>query len=190
MKTVKGNVNFDEKLARISRIIDKIKRENKPIITLRDMVLILLYAQKDKPIHSRIMLFKEVFLLYKEVLSRYTNNFIIQDPKFFGYKYGPYSFELAEVVKQLYWNGLIDIYGRTNTRKETLELTPKGAEEAQRIFNSLPRELQEEIRKMRIGWDQLGIDGILRYVYRNYSDYAKQSEIKDKYKEVLWGGRG
>ncbi|ASJ16726.1 hypothetical protein A3L04_06390 [Thermococcus chitonophagus] len=190
MEAINGNTNFNEKIARISKIVDKIKRENKQIITLRDMVLILLYAQKDKPIHSRIMLFKEIFLLYKEILSKYTNVFILQDPKFFGYKYGPYSFELAEIIKQLYWNGLIDIYGRRNTRKETFKLTPKGEEEAHKIFSSLPKELQEDIKKMRIGWDQLGIDGILRYVYRNYPDYTKQSEIKDKYKEVLWGGRG
>jgi hypothetical protein len=194
METITSNVQkhdmFTEKISRLSKLVKALKDENKPILTVRDLILILLYAQKSKPIKSRIMLFKETFLLYNEILQKYKEQLIIQNPKFFSYKYGPYSYEIAEALKQLYWSGLISIEGKKNTKKETFKLTKRGLEEAERIFKRLPPALQEEIIKMRIGWDQLGIDGILRYVYAKYKGYTDKSKIKDKYKWVIWGGKG
>ncbi len=181
---------FANKISKLSKLVESFKEKDKPVLTVRDLILILLYAQKSKPIQSRIMLFKETFLLYNEVLHKYKEQLIIQDPKFFGYKYGPYSYEIAEALKQLHWSGLISIEGKKNTRRETFRLTKRGLEEAEKIFERLPPSLQEEIRKMRIGWDQLGIDGILRYVYAKYKEYTDKSEIKDKYKWVIWGGKG
>ena len=194
METITSNAQkhdiFAEKISKLSELVGTLKDENKPILTVRDLILILLYAQKSKPIQSRIMLFKETFLLYNEVLQKYKGQLIIQNPKFFGYKYGPYSYEIAEALKQLYWSGLISMEGKRNTKKETFRLTKRGLAEAKKIFERLPPTLQEEITKMRIGWDQLGIDGILRYVYAKYPEYTDKSKIKDKYKWVIWGGRG
>lgn len=187
---VVNNHEFTDKISKLSQLVERLQKENKLILTVRDLILLILYAQKCRPVQSRIMLFKEIFLLYKEILEKYNGPLIIQNPKFFGYKYGPYSYEIAEALKQLYWTGIINIEGKRNTRREIFELTDKGLKEAKKIFDKLPSELQEEIVKMRIGWDQLGIDGILRYVYAKYPEYTDKSEIKDKYKWVIWGGKG
>lgn len=174
----------------INKKLKTLKKDKKPIITLRDAVLMLLYAQKDVPIYSRISLFKEVFLLYEEILKKYSEQYFIQDPKFESYKYGPYSFDLAEVLEQLHWSGYIEISGRRNSRVESFKITPKGEKEIREKFENLPAEVREKIIQMRKGWDQLGVDGILRYVYQKYSNYKSKSRLKDKYREIMWGGRG
>lgn len=181
---------FARKIFKLSKLVNEFQKEDKPVLTVRDAILVILYAQKDKPIYSRTMLFKEIFLLYKEIIEKYRDSFIIQNPKFFGFKFGPYSFELAEAIKQLYWSGFINIEGKPNTKREKFELTPKGLKETKKIFETLPKNVQDEIREMRIGWDQLGIDGILRYVYAKYPEYTDKSKIKDKYKWIIWGGKG
>lgn len=181
-----NTISFEE----LVRLFEKLKAENKPVITLKDAVLMLLYAQKNKPIYGRILLFKEVFLLYEEILKKYREHFILENPRYEPYKYGPYSFRLADLLEQLYWAGFIEIIGKRNTRLEAFIITDKGIKEIERKFETLLPELREEITKKRQGWDQLGIDGILRYVYQKYPQYKINSKIKDKYKEIMWGGKG
>lgn len=191
MKSLTNNkqnsvITFEE----LSKLVKELKVQSKPIITLKDMVLFLLYAQKDSPIYGRILLFKEVFLLYEELLKQYSTKMIIENPRYEPYKYGPYSFKLADLLDQLYWANLIGIKGKKNTRLEAFYITEKGIEEIKEKFESLPQELKEKIIELRKGWDQLGIDGILRYVYQKYPKYKIKSRIKDRYKDIMWGGKG
>ncbi|GLI45798.1 hypothetical protein MBOURGENBZM_05900 [Methanoculleus bourgensis] len=58
---------------------------------------------------------------------------------------------------------------------------------AAEAFNKLNQEVQQDIRNKRVGWDQLGTDGILRYVYENYPDMKVNSKIKNRYEEIVWG---
>lgn len=150
-------------------------------LSLRDLVLILLHAQ-NKPIHGRILLMKELFLLYQEVLSQKT-----EDPKFVPYRFGPYSFHLTEVVSTLFYDGLIEVRGKKNSKTESFIITEKGNKQIRPLFNQFSSQVKETIKENRKGWDQLGIHGILNYVYTKYRKYKKKSLIKNRYKDIDWG---
>ena len=153
--------------------------------SIRDLIFIILFAQ-NKPIRGRILLVKEIFLLYNRILIDVSEN-----PKFVPYKYGPYSFHLTDIIRNLTNDGFISINGKINSKTESFLLTHKGKLIAKVIFSSLPSKTQDLIRKRRKGWDQLGIDGILKYVYFNYKDYKTKSVLKNRYKDIVWGeGRG
>ena len=149
--------------------------------SLKDLVLILLYAQK-KPIHGRILLMKELFLLYEEILSEKVEN-----PKFVPYRFGPYSFHLTELMSNLQFAGYLKISGRRNSRNESFEITKKGIKDIQAVYNRFPKTTRIIIERQRKGWDQLGTHGILNYVYLNYKKYKTKSLLKNKYKDIDWG---
>ena len=136
-------------------------------------------------------MFKELFLFYEEILKKNIDTNRIPDPKFIPYKYGPFSFTLSEVLTSLVVGGLVENIGRAKGRDEMFKLTPAGIKMAEKVVNRLPSSIQEklmkELKEKRIGWDQLGRDGILNYVYAKYEKYKEKSKIKDKYKGVEWG---
>lgn len=153
--------------------------------SLKDLIFIILSAQ-DKPIHGRILLMKELFLLYKRVLSEVSEN-----PKFVPYRFGPYSFHLTELIHTLRDDGFIKIEGRPNSRSESFSLTENGMKYGLVVFKKLPKETQQLIKEKRKGWDQLGVDGILNYVYTHYKKYKEKSVLKNRYKDIIWGkGKG
>ena len=110
-----------------------------------------------------------------------------QNPKFVPYRFGPYSFHLMEMIHTLNLNGHIQVKGRRNSNSESFNLTPKGTKYAKKVFNKLSKRMQNEIIETRKGWDQLGTDGILNYVYTYYPHYKKNSILKKRYKDIFWG---
>ena len=149
--------------------------------SIRDLVLILLYAQ-DKPLHGRTLLTKELFLLYKSILFEKS-----QDPKFVKYRLGPYSFHLMEMISTSSSDGLIQVKGRRNSNSESFRLTQKGKKYAKKTFNEVSASTRKEIIRKRKGWDQLGTAGILNYVYTHYPSYKVNSILKKRYKDIIWG---
>ena len=126
-------MEIEEKISKLHEIVNELQKEGKPVFTIRDAVLILLYAQKDQPIYSRRVLFNELFLLHEKILREHDNLFILQIPTWeFDKKHGVYSDIVDEVVKQLYWSGFINVVGRRGSRLERFELTAKGIEEAKK----------------------------------------------------------
>ena len=151
--------------------------------SISDLVLILLYSHPEKPIFGRISLMKQTFLLIKEVL----NEDEIQDAKFVPYRYGMYSFTVANCLTNLEYSGYIERRGKKNSKLEQFRITKKGKEYISDIFSSFSENVQNLIREKRKGWDQLGYDGILRYVYQKYPDYRETSRLKERYKPIKWG---
>ena len=145
-------------------------------ITPEDISLILLYAL-DSPINGAIVFMKEAFLLFEEKLKEFKVPTL--SPKFISYLYGPYSFDIDESWNSLEQFGLIQITGKRSTPKEIFSLTIEGKEEAKKIFESLPKALQEELPCWRKGFDQLQ-NGILKDVYLRYPQYTDKSKIKDR----------
>ena len=167
----------------------------KKTVTLDDMILLLLYVIKDKPIIHRTVLFKQIFLLYKEILpslitERYKNIKIV-DHEFYPYKYGPYSDKLSKSLTNLYEQGFIDVKGRAKGKLEKFLLTKRGETYFKKFVKPEFQEFMEELEKIlkikRIQWDQWSRDGILRYVYQNYPEYTTKSKLKNKYRRIKWG---
>lgn len=159
-------------------ILTKIKPKK---LSKQDLIMILLFAQ-EKPIHGRILLMKELFLLYRRLLHEQS-----QDPKFVPYRFGPYSFHLVESVGTLNLDGYVEVRGRKNSNSESFTLTDKGKNSARKIFNQMPKSIRNEITEKRKGWDQLGTEGILNYVYTHYPSFKEKSILKNRYKDIIWG---
>jgi len=162
------------------RILDGIEPKR---FTIVDSILILFYSHPEKRIFGRISLMKQIFLLIEEVLNKEE----IQEPKFVKRHFGMYSFLVADTVANLEYSGYIERKGKKNSKLEQFRITRKGKEYISDIFASLPEELQIKIKEKRKGWDQLGYDGILRYVYNKYPQYREKSRVKRRYKPIKWG---
>jgi len=173
--------NFDELESFLSGIKEK---GEKPLLT-EDLVLILLYARADRPIYGKTMLMKEVFLMCEEILK--PEGVRTQDPRFVPYKYGPYSFNVMQTLETMVVANLIASSGKRNSRKEAFILTGIGVKRAEQKFERLPADVRESLESLRVGWDQLGTHGILQYVYQKYERYKAESEIKSRYKDIIWG---
>ena len=162
-------------------------------LNIEDIIILLLgITEDDTPIYGRTLLVKEVFLTIKEVMQRYSINY--QDPKFISYKYGPYSFNLIDAVESMTMRGYVIRDGKKGSKKEAFSLSDKGKNRYIQIKNKLKNkwpELIEDLKEKRRGWDELGTDGILKYVYQNYPEYLDRSAIYKKYEPINWGkGRG
>lgn len=189
MKIEKRELSDKTRIFSFEEVRKELQKKEKPDLLVKDVLLFLLYARKDKPIYGRTMLMKQVFLLFEEILKKY--NLKVQNPKFVPYYYGPYSFTVAKVLEDLTFSGYIKIVGKKNSRKERFELTNPGIREIEEKWKQLDKNLRREIENHRISWDQMGTEGILNYVYRYYPEFKEKSKIKDKYKEIKWGrGRG
>lgn len=152
-----------------------------PEFSLRDLALVVLGAQ-DKPVHGRTLLMKEVFLMHKEVLEGRSS-----DPNFVPYRFGPYSFHVAGLLRALAADGILEVRGRTNSNSESFRLTSKGRKMAAKIMMRLSEGEREVVSAKRMGWDQLGTHGVLNYVYKRYPKYKEKSIVKKRYKDVVWG---
>jgi hypothetical protein len=145
--------------------------------TAEEISLILL-AATDQPIRGAISFMKEAFLLTKEVLPRFRVPII--RPKFISYYYGPYSFDLIDAWNNIEEYGHIERTGRKSTNKESFDLTPKGRKKAESLIKRLPMDLRMMLPNWRRGMDELGNDGILKYVYIKYPRYTDKSKIRER----------
>ena len=149
--------------------------------SITDLVLVLLGAQ-DKPVHGRTLLMKEAFLLYEEALKGRSCN-----PRFVKYRLGPHSFHVEEALRVLATDGVLDRRGRPNSRSELFRLTDRGSRIAAGVIENLPVGERRLVSEKRAGWDQLGTDGMLNYVYAKYPEYRDKSVSKARYADVVWG---
>jgi hypothetical protein len=168
------------------KILDQVETDNDKRFLIRDMFLVLLYAKKDNPIYGRTMLIKQLFLLYNEVFDKF-QEIAYQEPNFIPYDFGPYSFKSMKILDDLRFSKEIVVNGKRNTKKESFSLSEKGSMLAKGKFEALPKNLQTVIGERRIGWDQLGTRGILKYVYEKYPNMKEKSKIKRRYKDITWG---
>lgn len=158
----------------------------KPELTVEELILLLL-GLANKPINGRTVMQKEIFLLYQEIKDKVK----VVDPEYVPYKYGPFSFKVARILEIMEMKNLLRVSNRRSKLRTKYELTPEGKELANKLLSylskKLGRDMIEYLTRKRIGWDQLGHHGILRYVYQNYSKWIDKSEIKDKYIHIDWG---
>jgi len=170
---------------------DFIEKNRKNLVkkySAEDIILWLLYSN-EKEIFGRISLFKQLFLLWEEVIPFDIKNETI-DLKFIPYKYGPYSFFIADVLENMYFNKIINIRGRKNSISETFSLSEKGIfmcnKSIERIKERSKDSFLKELAKKRITWDTLGNRGLLQLVYVKHSEYKENSLIKSKINTNIW----
>lgn len=134
--------------------------------------LILMIGVSGKPVQGRIMLVKEVFMFVKnkiEILNERPNL------EFFPHHYGPYSREIGVEIKSMQKRGIVEV------SEQGVNLTSFGRKILNDIKADYDTETWNEIKEFRIGLDELGPDGIMRYVYQNYEEYTLNSKVKRRY---------
>ncbi len=149
---------------------EKVKESIDDKLHADDIILLLLDAGK---ITGKTVLQKEVFLASKEVFRELSGNLLYHPDK-----YGPYSKLVDDVAKILKAEGKIKVISKGEGHS-TYIIQQKGKEylEALSLRNKIPNSKLEELKKRKASWDEWDTAGILRYVYRNYPEYATKTLI-------------
>ena len=166
-------------MKRASKEYEKIK----PVTyTASDLILLLLGSQ-DKPIRSKTVLFKELFVFEREIFK----NQNIENCKFVPYYYGPYSFYIANKLDTLIYFGLIKITKKRNLNE--YELSQSGKKMIKAKYIKLPIQIRRKMENLRKGLDQHGVQNILKAIYKKpeYQEYIVKSRIAHRYKLITWG---
>jgi len=159
----------------------------KPDLALDELVMLVL-GLVDKPINGRAVLHKEIFLIYNELSN---NGIRVVNPQYVKYRYGPFSFHIALILEYLEADGFITVTNKRSLRDAKYILTDKGRRWSIKIINELEERLGKDyiisLRMLRIGLDQLGHEGIIRYVRINYPAYYDKNAKKKDYADMDYG---
>lgn len=145
---------------------------------VHDWILALMYARDDAPMIGITTFVKQLFLTLMEFAQR--NKIPSENPGFRGYGFGPYAERIVYAINGLEAAGLIETAMRRGAIGEYYYLTDKGLKEAKKSFDKLIPSQQEEFRKERTKWHEWGVNGIEKYIYREYPEFAEESKVLDK----------
>ena len=149
---------------------------------LQDWALALLYSQ-PMPMIGITSFMKQMFLVLIEFAPE--NDIPTENPGFRGYKFGPYSERVEDVIAGLESADLIEASGRKGATGEYFSLTDVGMVTAEMSYGKLTPAQQEKLQEVRLDWHQLGTTGLLNYIYRKYPGLAEESMVRDEVLRVL-----
>jgi len=167
---------FDEK-------IKKPKSESELTFTLPEIILLLLYADKETPIFGQTHYMKEIFLAYREIFEKLK---VQKIPFFVKHRYGPYSKEVINALDDLMFTNAVTIVGKRNTSSMGIKITDKGSNIISKKFGKLSPILLAELKQKRLKWDTWTTQGIMNYVYTNYENFLERAIQKKRFQPVNW----
>ena len=126
---------------------------------------------------------KQTFLVTHEIFKESE----VQDGHFVPYYYGYYSFQVTSDLQNLEFLGFITRRGKLNTKLEQFQISERGKKHVTEVYEKLPEATKVKLKEKRMGWDQLGYQGILNYMYTKYPESIEKSKLKEKYKPIKWG---
>ncbi len=184
-------------------------------LTGKKFLLLILYAPTEKetyniPISGRTRLMKMGFLFDKELRSDFEKDKSFDEielPKYFAWKYGPFSVGLlndleflknqgyveinigneaplpAEQEEYEYWVEDIDSFELKEFEEEIFKLTePKGINKALEIWDLLTENSKKLLIEFKKALNSASLERILEYVYKKYKDgYTDKSLIREKF---------
>ncbi len=179
-----GYISFKDAVTEVNNIRNELKDK---VALTEDELILLVLGIVDKPVTGKVVLQKEIFLFLQELRDKV----YVTDPHFVPFKYGPYSFRIATLLEFMEELGYIKVVNKRYKRIAKYMLTRKGKELAgyviRKIKDALGENFIKHLKDLRQGLDELGHDGILRYVYQHYKEYTDKSELKEKYIHIDWG---
>ena len=150
--------------------------------TLADVILFLLYSEKDLPIRGKIKQMKQVFLTLNQIFK----NENVQPVFFRKYRFGPYSKQVEKTIDQLAFLNLITLRGKKNTNNFAIEINDKGGKLIHKEFHNLPENIKSMLKEKRLRWDSHISQGMLKLVYRDYDNFLENSVYKKRYQKLDW----
>lgn len=152
--------------------------ENHQFMFVQDWILSLMCTNPEVPIIGITNFEKMLFLTIYEFAKE--ENIPSENPGFRGYKFGPYSERIDDILNGLEDANLLKTEGRRGTKGEYFSLTIAGNELAKKSFNKLTEKQQKEYIELRLDWHQLGVDGLENYIYKKYPEFTKESLILER----------
>ena len=149
--------------------------------TLNDVILILLYSDRQHPLIGKIKQMAEIFLTMAElhILKKELVEFDLS-------KFGPYSTQVETAIDELLFLNYISAGGYKNHDDFSISIDERGIRYIKNIYEKLPTQTRELLSNKREEWDVFTSKGIVNYAYTHYSEYLVQSVFKEKYPEINW----
>ncbi len=123
---------------------------------IQDWILALLFSRPDLPMIGITSFMKQLFLTLLEFAQE--NDIPTENPGFRGYKFGPYSDRIEDVIMALEEADLLKTIGRRGTKGEYFVLTEKGVKNAKKSYEKLTPIQQKKLAKQRLNWHQFGTE--------------------------------
>ena len=150
-------------------------------------LLMLLAADRGRPIKGRVRLQKLVFLIRKKIVDEKGLRLSDEHYRFIPYSYGPYSYEILDDVDFLKDLGLIEVKtGRNPQVNEEYRITEKGKDFVKKFLensinagNKIIAKLYEEIENLKKKYGYLPVRKLINYVYIEYPEYTDKSVIRE-----------
>lgn len=167
-----------------------------PLDKRTDFLILLLHTMKE--IWGITKVFKFLFLMGKE---EHLDNYVPDYYSYCAYNYGPFEKAIYEDIEALKQYGLIEErkprkkkYKADEEIEEVLypekvqaiyQLSNKGEQIAQALMKSAQKKdpgIIKKINTIKSKYGYLSLKELLKYIYNQYPEYAKNSKIK---KEIL-----
>ncbi|HEX9908392.1 MAG TPA: hypothetical protein VGB78_08020 [Thermoplasmata archaeon] len=145
---------------------------------LHDWALAILYALPNVPVFGITSFVKQMFLATMEFAQE--EKIPSENPGFRAYNFGPYAERIEDVVIALEDGGLVHVFGIKSPNGQRFELSDKGKQIAKTSFGKLNTEQQAKLRLQRVNWNQWGVDGLEKYIYRKWPKYTDKSHVLDR----------
>ena len=153
------------------KIIITYLREN--IMEKKDWLLVYIYLPlPPKNLIDPIRIMKGLFLISKKLEGKLEKFY-----EFKPYLYGPCSFEVYRDLLSLNMSGLIDEYTPLNSSWSYYRITKEGEKQAKKLVNEIPKDILKVMKKIKQEVVNLSFLDLLRKVYKEYPDYAKNSIV-------------
>jgi uncharacterized protein len=123
--------------------------------------------------HTPVQVQKLFFLLEKNIPETYNGPLFNFKP----YNYGPFDRDVYLVLQKLEEEGLVDIDSQFNWR--TYGLTVLGQEEADKIFNQLPKKAKDFIPAISEFVRGLNFTELVRAIYKAYPEMKRNSVFQE-----------
>lgn len=163
--------------------IDKIIERNPdaPKFTLADVILILLYSDKNNALVGKTKQMKEIFLTLIELQTLKAEKI-----KFDFHRFGPHSEDVEDTIDNMLFSNYISAVGSKNENNFGIKITNKGAKYIGKAFEELPDTTKQLLSNKREDWDTLTSTGVINYVYTHYPEYLVKSVFKKRYAPINW----
>lgn len=175
-------MNKTDKLFTIDDIDRYVKSTSSKLeFTLFDVILILLYSDKNEALVGKTKQMKEIFLTLVELQALKA-----EKVKFGLNRFGPYSEEVEDAIDNLLFLNYVSAIGTKNENNFGIKITNKGSNYIQNSFEKLPESTKSLLKHKREQWDTLTPQGVVNYVYTHYPKYLAESVFKKRYAPINW----
>lgn len=171
-----------DKLFTVDDIDRYVKRSTSQLaFTLFDVILILLYSDKNEGLIGKTKQMKEIFLTLVELQTLKA-----EKVKFGLNKFGPYSEDVEDAIDNLLFLNYVSAVGSKNENNFGIKITDKGTNYIKNAFEKLPQSTRLLLKNKREQWDTLTPQGVVNYVYTHYPKYLAESVFKKRYAPIDW----